>query len=51
LGELRGIILYKDGNDKWVVSMVEIVDQSGASFQFDVQDQYITKDGVKARKS
>ena len=50
LGSIKGIILYKEGNDNWVVSYVEIKDEAGKFSTFLVDDKEVGADGLKVPK-
>ena len=51
LGELKGIFLYKEGNDEWIVEKVEVDCPSGELGIFDFSNQEVTKKGIKVKNS
>ena len=51
LGELKGIFLYKDGSDEWIVEKVEVDCPNGEIGVFNFANQKVTKKGIKVKNS
>ena len=51
LGDLKGVVLYKAGNDGWAVSHVKVVAPDGTVSKFDAKNQKVSAEGLSIPKS